>query len=168
MQSDKISLKMSYAQLYKPFNWVIATGVYLDEVDQLINTEKEKMHETHNQQLLYSLLFSLIAVIISGIILVFFERQISKLINSYEADNLNYTRTLISEKEKTEKALEEIKQLKGLLPICSQCKKIRDDGGYWNQIEQYIELHSDAHFSHSLCPNCVEALYGKETWFKKS
>jgi PAS domain S-box-containing protein len=56
-------------------------------------------------------------------------------------------------------ALENIKTLKGLLPICASCKKIRDDTGYWNQIETYIATHSEAEFSHGLCPVCVEKLY---------
>jgi DNA-binding response OmpR family regulator len=58
-----------------------------------------------------------------------------------------------------EEALSRIKRLHGLLPICSSCKKIRDDGGYWNQIEIYIGEHSDAEFSHSICPACVKRLY---------
>jgi PAS domain S-box-containing protein len=56
-------------------------------------------------------------------------------------------------------SFEKIKTLKGLLPICASCKKIRDDKGYWNQIETYIATHSEAEFSHSLCPACVEKLY---------
>jgi hypothetical protein len=56
-------------------------------------------------------------------------------------------------------ALNKVKALGGLLPICSSCKKIRDDKGYWNQIESYIRSHSDAEFSHSICPECAEKLY---------
>jgi ABC-type uncharacterized transport system substrate-binding protein len=56
-------------------------------------------------------------------------------------------------------ALGKIKQLSGLLPICSSCKKIRDDKGYWNQIEGYITTHSEAEFSHSICPDCAKKLY---------
>lgn len=58
-----------------------------------------------------------------------------------------------------EKVLSEIKVLSGLLPICASCKKIRDDKGYWNQIEHYIEQHSDAEFSHGICPDCKRTLY---------
>ncbi len=58
-----------------------------------------------------------------------------------------------------QKALSEIKTLSGMLPICSSCKKIRDDKGYWNQIEAYIHEHSEAVFSHSLCPECAKKLY---------
>lgn len=56
-------------------------------------------------------------------------------------------------------ALKQVKTLSGLLPICASCKKIRDDQGYWNQIESYIQTHSDAAFSHSICPDCAKSLY---------
>jgi len=55
-----------------------------------------------------------------------------------------------------EDALARVKQLQGLLPICSYCKKIRDDGNYWNQVETYISAHSGAQFSHGICPDCFE------------
>jgi DNA-binding response OmpR family regulator len=61
--------------------------------------------------------------------------------------------TLISQ---LEEALAEIKTLKGYIPICSSCKKIRDDEGYWNQLEEYISRHTDATFTHGLCPTCLE------------
>jgi response regulator RpfG family c-di-GMP phosphodiesterase len=53
-----------------------------------------------------------------------------------------------------EEALARVKQLQGLLPICSYCKKIRDDGDYWQGVESYIAQHTDAEFSHSVCPGC--------------
>jgi hypothetical protein len=52
-------------------------------------------------------------------------------------------------------ALADVKALRGLLPICASCKKIRDDSGYWQQLEHYIEGHSTASFSHGLCPDCI-------------
>jgi len=55
--------------------------------------------------------------------------------------------------------ISEIKTLRGILPICSICKQIRDDKGYWNQIEAYIEAHSDVDFSHSICPKCAKKHY---------
>lgn len=54
---------------------------------------------------------------------------------------------------------EDVKTLEGILPICASCKKIRDDQGYWRQVEAYIQSHSEAVFSHSICPECVEKLY---------
>lgn len=58
-----------------------------------------------------------------------------------------------------QKALNEVKTLSGLIPICAQCKKVRDDKGYWNQIESYLHQHSGADFSHSICPDCLKILY---------
>jgi len=52
-------------------------------------------------------------------------------------------------------ALEQVKQLSGLLPICAGCKKVRDDNGFWQQVERYIADHSEATFSHGLCPDCI-------------
>jgi PAS domain-containing protein len=56
-------------------------------------------------------------------------------------------------------ALAQVRKLSGLLPICASCKKIRDDKGYWQQIEAYIRDHSEAHFSHGICPECAKKLY---------
>lgn len=58
-----------------------------------------------------------------------------------------------------QKALARVKTLSGMLPICAGCKKIRDDNGYWNQLEYYISEHSEALFSHGLCPDCLEKAY---------
>jgi CheY-like chemotaxis protein len=58
-------------------------------------------------------------------------------------------------------ALSEIKTLSGLIPICANCKKIRDDKGYWQQVEKYVKKHSNAEFSHSICPDCVSELYAE-------
>ena len=69
--------------------------------------------------------------------------------------------------DELETALAEIKTLSGMLPICSSCKKIRDDQGYWQQLETYIETHSQALFSHSICPACSQELYGDQPWFDK-
>jgi hypothetical protein len=57
------------------------------------------------------------------------------------------------------KALSDVKQLSGLLPICASCKKIRDDKGYWNQIEEYIRDRSEAEFTHSICEEFAGKLY---------
>ena len=70
---------------------------------------------------------------------------------------------LKNERDNLLKALKEIKTLSGLLPICSSCKKIRDDKGYWNQIEAYISEHSKAEFSHGICPDCSQKLYSEFT-----
>ena len=75
-----------------------------------------------------------------------------------------HQRNLDEEREKLimelQKALAEVNVLAGLIPICASCKKIRNDEGYWEAIEVYIRDHSEADFTHSICPDCVEKLYG--------
>ena len=74
---------------------------------------------------------------------------------------------LQEEHDKLVAALEEIETLSGFLPICSSCKKVRDDEGYWEKIEAYLVRHSMVELTHSLCPGCVQDLYGKEEWFNE-
>ncbi len=59
-----------------------------------------------------------------------------------------------------QQALETIKTLSGMLPICASCKKIRNDTGYWEEVESYVKRHSDAQFTHGICPICAKKLYG--------
>ena len=78
-------------------------------------------------------------------------------------DDLSERERVEQEKEKLiielQKALSEVKKLSGFLPICASCKKIRDDKGYWSEVERYIGEHSEALFSHSICPDCMRKLY---------
>ncbi len=69
--------------------------------------------------------------------------------------------------DQLQEALDNIRTLTGLLPICTSCKKIKDDEGYWNQLEQYFSSRSDVLFSHGLCPGCSDALYGNQDWYKR-
>ncbi|MCP4688797.1 MAG: response regulator [Desulfobacterales bacterium] len=61
----------------------------------------------------------------------------------------------------------EMKILRGMIPICSNCKKIRDDKGFWKQLEVFIQAYSHVTFSHGICPDCMEALYGDQPWYNK-
>lgn len=86
------------------------------------------------------------------------EEVMQRLVEKSEIEHA--LRTELEQKVKElEAALEEIKTLKGIIPICSSCKKIRDDEGYWQRIETYISKHSEADFSHGICPNCAKKLY---------
>ncbi len=96
-----------------------------------------------------------------------YEKLLKKVVKVTTVSD-GYQKKLMDAKEKIsrqnkelEKALLEIKTLSGLLPICAGCKKIRDDDGYWSQIEEYIATHSDAQFTHGLCPACTHKLYGE-------
>jgi len=71
---------------------------------------------------------------------------------------VNLQQNLAARVEELESALTQVKLLQGILPICSYCKNIRDDRNYWQQVETYIGKHSEAQFSHSICPGCYEAV----------
>ena len=64
--------------------------------------------------------------------------------------------------EELEKAFTEIKTLRGIIPICAACKKIRNDDGYWENVADYMAAHTEAEFSHGICPDCMKRLYGKD------
>ena len=81
--------------------------------------------------------------------------ELSKVNN----DLVNLTRRLQKKNADLERAKEKIKTLSGLVPICAHCKSIRDDGGYWSMLETYIQKHSDATFSHGICPKCAKEMY---------
>ncbi len=111
MNSSNISHKMSFAKLYKPYDWVIATGVYLDDLDSLIKAETAKMQGTLKEQKLYYFLVATIIFIISILILVIFEKQISKLISSYVENNERHMSEMhkeIAEHKKTEKERQQL------------------------------------------------------------
>ncbi len=81
--------------------------------------------------------------------------SMSKITN----DLTNLSRQLQRKNKELEKAQKEIKVLSGFIPICSYCKKIRDDQGYWNRLEKYLTEHSEAQFSHSICPKCKDEFF---------
>ena len=71
-------------------------------------------------------------------------------------DELTLRERLVAEREE---AVQQLRVLRGLLPICAGCKRIRDDKGYWTQVEEYLTHHSEVQFSHGLCPDCAKRLY---------
>lgn len=81
---------------------------------------------------------------------------------SIGAQMVGLQRSLTQHIVELENALKRVKHLSGLLPICSYCKKIRDDSNYWQQVESYVMHHSDAQFSHSICPSCYESIVKPE------
>ncbi len=98
-----------------------------------------------------TILLSITGVIISLIITFITTRLV-----------LNAEKQLQAENEKLQKAFDEIKVLQGILPICSYCKKIRNDNGYYEQIEDYIHNHSGIDFSHTICPTCMKKHFPEE------
>ena len=85
--------------------------------------------------------------------------QILDLLFSMFYNVIQNNRELEQANRELKEALETVKTLEGFIPICANCKKIRDDEGYWHQVETYIQEHSEAEFSHGICPECTKKLY---------
>ena len=140
------------------------------------------MHETRTVRKLMALLFLLDALlffVLAGLALTgprlegFYAFNMASLLGVLEPILMSVclgfgfltllNHQVIAEKEKLiddlEAALGKVKTLSGLLPICASCKKIRDDHGYWHQVESYLSRHSEAMFSHGICPECIDQLY---------
>jgi hypothetical protein len=79
--------------------------------------------------------------------------------SALEDERINLNRELQRKVRELEEARAQVKTLTGLLPMCANCKKIRDDKGYWNQLEHYIQEHSEAEFTHGICGECARELY---------
>jgi PAS domain S-box-containing protein len=93
------------------------------------------------------------------------EQEVSASVMELEGQKIVQCRFRdVTERNRAEaelqKAFDQIKTLRGIVPICSGCKKIRDDKGYWSQVEVYVSEHTEAEFSHGLCPECLKRLYG--------
>jgi DNA-binding response OmpR family regulator len=86
-------------------------------------------------------------------------------VRSLQKQLLEKNKKLEERNNQLQEALDNIRTLTGLLPICTNCKKIRDDDGYWSQLEQYFSSRSDVLFSHGLCPDCSDTLYGNQDWY---
>lgn len=135
-------------------------GVF--EVYYDISKEKQKLHSLIS--LSSGTLFVMASILLTAV-----------LISTYKANKSIAAQKEVEEAKgklivELQGALAKVNKLSGLLPICASCKKIRDDKGYWNQIESYIREHSEAEFSHGICPECVKKLYPElhEKKFKKN
>lgn len=86
-------------------------------------------------------------------------------------DELLVTVTDITEFKQVEtqlqEALDDVRQLSGLIPICSHCRRIRDDKGFWESLDNFISTHSDNMFTHGMCPDCSDELYGDSKWYQE-
>jgi len=96
-----------------------------------------------------------ISIFVPGCLVPLLSYQFFKLLERYDKSEIEREK-LITE---LKKASEKVDTLKSLLPICASCKKIRDDMGYWHQVEDFVREHSNLEFSHGLCPDCAKVLY---------
>ncbi len=152
------------------FVWAVAIGLIIllmFEITSLLLTETPLCIVLRNN-------FFFISAAIIGMIACYSMEYFARenffhmvMLGEKKAKLARINSELQSHIQELEQAQREIRVLSGLIPICAKCKKIRDDRGFWNQIESYISEHSDAVFSHALCPECIEELYGKEDWYRK-
>jgi len=151
----RIVPKLSYVELFEPWNWIIGTGIYVDDVQTEISALLKTLTNISLGILVAIILLSLYMVR-RGMLEMKRRRLAEQELQNHQArlEELVEKRTY-----ELKDALSRVRVLSGFLPICASCKRIRDDSGYWNQIESYIKKHSYAEFSHSICPECAEKLY---------
>ncbi|MDH5298922.1 MAG: response regulator [Desulfobulbaceae bacterium] len=156
---DAINRGRVYKYILKPWD--------ADELRLTLEQAREKYTlKHHNKQLLRELAEANAALELSRHEL---ERRVSErtaelaAVNGALSKEIEERRQIEAEREELiadlKEALGRVKMLSGMLPICASCKKIRDDRGYWNHIESYIESNSSALFSHGICPDCAHRLY---------
>lgn len=86
-------------------------------------------------------------------------RAFNRMSETLHRDRENLEDTVAYRTQELQLALDNVRTLSGMIPICASCKKVRDDAGYWKQVEEYIKQHSEAEFTHSICPDCIARLY---------
>lgn len=179
--------KLSHVRLFEPWGWIIGSGVYLNDVRAEVSSITRAL--TYASAAILCCIALISGYIVrQGIRTAERRRLAEQKLEAYRLhlEELVEQRTealakanaqlqaKIDELEAAERAREQliaelkqalakVKTLSGLLPICASCKKIRDDRGYWNKLEVYIEQYSEAEFSHGLCPDCVCRLYPSST-----
>ena len=162
IQKDTKSLegqKMT-ADVVETYIPLMSDGEFLGafEIYYNITDRKKQMDRTVSRS--SNLLFSL-ALVLAIVVVMLLLKENNAIAERKRSEEDQ--KSLIVE---LQKALAEVKTLSGMLPICASCKKVRDDKGYWQQIESYVLDHSDAKLSHSICPACARKLYpelfGKE------
>lgn len=129
----------------------------LEKINRITELELEKKRRLITVQKVITLsLIVLITIIFIALRVIRVNNKKLKTANN-KLDSLN--KNLKIKSLELQNSLDQVQKLSGLLPICASCKKIRDDEGYWHQVEEYIKSHSEVNFSHSLCPVCKEKLY---------
>jgi signal transduction histidine kinase len=139
--TSRVEEKISHVRLFKPWGWVIGNGAYLTDVQEEVEA-------------ITSLLWKMaLGVSLLILVIVAYTARYNYVIESKRLQAEHKREQVVRE---LQEALENVKTLKGLLPICSRCKKVRDDSGYWQNVEAYISDVTDTEFSHGLCPDCHE------------
>lgn len=136
----------TYVPMMSGKNFIGAVEIYYD-----ITAEKQQLNKMLTRSSVLVFLIAL-GLLIASMVILFIEKKIIYKRKLMQKERENLIADL-------QDAIAKINTLKGLLPICANCKKIRDDKDRWEQIESYIREHSEAEFTHSICPECVKKLY---------
>ena len=169
----------SSPQNEKSYMDIIETGFFPGENFYVSLTPNFLMEDLIKKTISWSmiiqvLLFILLMLLTYPLSIKLYTRQLQEIIDlqTQELTTANVKQAKLI--KHLQEAIASIRTLEGLIPICASCKKIRNDNGYWEQVEQYIQLHSSANFSHGICPECIKKLYpdvaakmGKEKSDKK-
>jgi ABC-type multidrug transport system fused ATPase/permease subunit len=135
---------------------------YLACADREISEVSGLFRQSLRQSILVAAFFLLASLPFIFLLVFLFRAHTAELRHHQEhLEELVQARTaaLAQETRRLQEALDNVRLLRGLIPICASCKKVRDDQGYWNQLDLYIQKYSDAEFSHGLCPDCAHTLY---------
>lgn len=147
--------------IYRIRNWRIAILTVM--LSLMAFQQMLRFYEVKSEMpgLVVSILAFLMTYIVGNLIITIrmSEHKLKAMNEELEIKVQQRTAEIEKKNRELEEALSQVKTLNGMLPICANCKKIRNDSGYWEQIEQYIGTHTEAVFSHSLCPECVTKLY---------
>lgn len=162
---SRIVPKLSFVKEYKPWGWVIGTGIYIEDVNDEVALMSRRLIVA---SIMILILVSLIAwfqihrALKELKIRLRAEAELIQYKEQLETKVKNRTAELSKANTELHKALDEIKTLSGVIPICMHCKEIRDDKGSWNKLEKYISEHSEAQFSHGICDKCLKEHYPEE------
>ncbi len=137
--------------------WVIIISVLVAETFLMLILQFEGV--SHMDTIIHNYFILLDGVLLCLILTPLLLRFVYKPMKDTAKGIDEARRELENKVQELAEAFTEVKQLRGIIPICSSCKKIRNDGGLWEQVEAYIEEHSDADFSHSMCPDCTKSFY---------
>ncbi|MDD9304004.1 MAG: hypothetical protein HUK40_17320 [Desulfobacter sp.] len=146
-------------ELHDKFSAIREFGVTLTAFEIELESDLKLKLKKNAERLRRHLLLLITLIFGLTVFLGYLLNKTIKTLNKEIAKRIQSETEVIQESNKLKDALGKVKELSGLLPICAACKKIRDDKGYWKQIESYISDHSDAEFSHSICPECCKKLY---------
>jgi len=147
LEAIEITKTTGADHLFRLENKMLELTAYArNKADSFLNMAESRQSRLEHITILLTICGVVLSVLIAAITTVLVSRA---------------EKNLQAEKRKLQDALIEIRTLRGIIPICAHCKQIRDDEGSWRQVEEYIHAHSEAEFSHSVCPSCVKKYYAE-------